>query len=157
MLWIRIYAFLLVLGLLNYYTTRDSLSVYLRCDKAGFQISNSIIWNIKNSTDLRKSSFHAYFKSRPMQHGRPSKNLNYRSTPYQVNLIMAILLLSGDAQLNPGPPTRAPKYPCGECSKNANSSHKAMECEDCLMWYHIKCANMGDNIYQVHMHHNSYT
>ena len=30
MLCIRIYAFLLVLGLLNYYTNRDSLSVYLR-------------------------------------------------------------------------------------------------------------------------------
>ena len=48
MICIRIYVFLLVLGLLNYYTTRDSLSVYLRHDKAGFQISNFITWNIKN-------------------------------------------------------------------------------------------------------------
>ena len=32
-----------------------------------------------------------------------------------------------------------------------------MECEDCLTWYHIKCVNMGGNMYQVHMHHNSYT
>ena len=32
-----------------------------------------------------------------------------------------------------------------------------MECEDCLTWYHIKCVNMGDNMHQVHMHHNSYT
>ena len=70
---------------------------------------------------------------------------------------MVILLLSGDVQLNPGPPTRTPKYPCGVCSKNVNSIHKEMECEDCLTWYHIKCVNIGDNIYQVHMHHNSYT
>ena len=32
-----------------------------------------------------------------------------------------------------------------------------MECEDCLTWYHINCVNMGDNMYQVHMHHSSYT
>ena len=32
-----------------------------------------------------------------------------------------------------------------------------MDCEDCLTRYHIKCVNMGDNMYQVHMHHNSYT
>ena len=50
-------------------------------------------------------------------------------------------------------------HPCtlAVCSKDVNSSHKAIECEDCLMWYHIKCINMGDNMYQVHMHHNSYT
>ena len=112
MLCIRIYVFLLVLGLLDYYTTRDSLSVYLRCDKAGFQISNSITWNIKNSTDLQVSSLHlCFFTSRSMQHGMPSKNLNCRSTPYHVNLVMVILLLSGDVQLNSGPPTRTPKYP----------------------------------------------
>ena len=104
---------MLALGIINYYTTWDSLSVYLRCDKAGFQISMSITWNIKNSTDLRVSSLNVFFKSRPMQHGLPFKNLNCRSTPYQVNLVMVILLLSGDVQLNPGPPTRTPMYPCG--------------------------------------------
>ena len=61
MLCIRIYTFMLVLDQLYYYTTRDSLSVYLLCDKAGFQISNSITWNIKNSKDLRVSSFHVFF------------------------------------------------------------------------------------------------
>ena len=70
---------------------------------------------------------------------------------------MVILLLSGDVQLNPGLPTRTPKYPCGVCSKNVNSNHKAMECGDCFTWYRIKYVNMGDNMYQVHMHHNSYT
>ena len=103
------------------------------------------------------SEFHVFFKSRPMQHGMQLKYLNCRSTPYQVNLVMVILLLSGDVQLNPGPPTRTPKYHCGVCSKNVNSNHKAMECEDCFTWYHIKCVNMGDNMYQVHMHHNSHT
>ena len=157
MLCIGIYAFLLVLGLLNYYTTRDSLSAYLRCDKASFQISNSITWNIMNSTDLRVSSFHVFQKSHPMQHGMPFNNLNCRSTPNKVNLVMVILLLSEDVQLNPGPPTRTPKYPCGVSSKNVNHSHMAMECEDCLAWYHIKCVKMGDNMYQVHLYHNSYT
>ena len=152
---IGIYAFQLVLGLINYYTIRDSLSVYLRCGKAGIHISNSITWNIQNSTDLRVSEFHVFFKSRPMQHGMPSKNLNCWSTPNQVNLVMVILLLSGDVLLIPGPPSRTPKYPCGVCSKNVNSKYMAMECEDCFTWYHMKCVNMSDKMYQVHMHHNS--
>ena len=74
----------------------------------------------------------------PMLYGMPFRNLICRSTLFQVNLVIVILLLSGDVQLNPGPPTRTPKYPCGVCSKNVNCDHKAMECEDCLTWYHIK-------------------
>ena len=54
MLSLRIYTFLLALGLLYYNTTMESSSVYLHCDKTGFEIKNSITWNIKNSTDLRE-------------------------------------------------------------------------------------------------------
>ena len=92
-----------------------------------------------------------------MQHGMPFKNLNCRSAQYQENIVMVILLLSEDDQLNPGSPTRTPKYPCAVCCKNVNSSNKAMECEDCFTWNHIKCVNIGDNMHQAHMHHNSYT
>ena len=45
------------------------------------------------------------------------KNLNLRSTPYQVNHVIVILLLSGDVQLNQGSPTRTPKYSCGGAAK----------------------------------------
>ena len=70
---------------------------------------------------------------------------------------MDILLLSVDVQRNPGPPTRTPKYPYGVHSKNANSNHKVMECEDHATWCHITCANTGDNMHQAHMNRNSYT
>ena len=30
-------------------------------------------------------------------------------------------------------------------------------CEDCLTWHHIECVHMGDDMYHVHMHHNSCT
>ena len=102
MIILRINAFLSELGQLNYYTTRDSLPVYLRCDRTDFQISNSITGNVKNPSDLRVSSSHVFFNSRPLQRSMPSKNLNSRIAPYQVNLAMAMLLLSGDIQLNPG-------------------------------------------------------
>ena len=31
-----------------------------------------------------------------------------------------------------------------------------MECEEFVTWCHIKCVGMSDNLYQVHMQHNSY-
>ena len=77
-----------------------------------------------------------------MHHGMPSKNLGCRSILYQENLVIVIKLLSEDVQLNLDPTTRTPKFPCGVCIKNVNSNHKAMECEDCLTWYLIKCVNI---------------
>ena len=32
-----------------------------------------------------------------------------------------------------------------------------MECDNCFTWYHIRCVNMGDNMYQVNLYHSSYT
>ena len=32
-----------------------------------------------------------------------------------------------------------------------------MECETCLVWYHNKCTGIEDDMYQVHIKHESYT
>ncbi len=126
-----------------------------------YTISNST--SLKCETYSRVSLFHVFLKFYDgvltHRHGGNCSHCNIIISSNSPFLIRAslILLLSGDIQTNPGPRSvKAPKYPCGNCRKNFNKNHKAMECEDCLVWYHTKCMGMSDNIYQVHMQHNSY-
>ncbi|CAC5385397.1 unnamed protein product [Mytilus coruscus] len=49
-----------------------------------------------------------------------------------------LILMSGDIAQNPGPI----KYPCGICCKPTMKNQRAIQCEDCLFWHHIKCMNM---------------
>ncbi|WAR11335.1 hypothetical protein MAR_025515, partial [Mya arenaria] len=54
-----------------------------------------------------------------------------------------LLVLAGDIALNPGPT----KHPCGVCNRPVASSHRAVECEACYQWIHIKCANITPKEY----------
>lgn len=58
---------------------------------------------------------------------------------------MIMLALSGDISLNPGPV----KYPCGLCSKSVASNHRAMLCEVCYYWHHIKCVQISPSEYKL--------
>ena len=59
-----------------------------------------------------------------------------------------LLLISGDISLNPGPTTvnvtgnrqsRCPKNPCTVCCRNIIKSSKAIDCDICHKWTHIRC------------------
>jgi len=54
-----------------------------------------------------------------------------------------MIWLSGDVALNPGPV----KNPCGFCHRAVASNHRAVLCEACYNWYHIKCAGIFPNYY----------
>eukprot|EP00111_Clytia_hemisphaerica_P010869 TCONS_00031794-protein len=60
-----------------------------------------------------------------------------------------LLIISGNVELNPGPSQKL-KYPCGECQK-AVSSGASIACDLCNQWFHLKCTNMDDQIYQCHI------
>ena len=47
------------------------------------------------------------------------------------SLCASLILLSGDANLNPGPV----KNPCVLCNKGCRSNQKAVRCDDCDNWY----------------------
>ena len=52
---------------------------------------------------------------------------------------LILLLLCGDiSQYNPGP-GRQPKHPCTFCSKGVIATSKAVSCDTCDQWTHIKC------------------
>ncbi|XP_060579019.1 uncharacterized protein LOC132735993 [Ruditapes philippinarum] len=54
-----------------------------------------------------------------------------------------IIQLSGDIALNPGPI----KFPCGGCYRPVASNHRAVYCEACYLWWHIKCAAISASEY----------
>lgn len=63
-------------------------------------------------------------------------------------LYLATLLLLHDTELNPGPKSKTPKHPCGNCNKTVTWENKGVCCDGCDKWYHTVCQNMGDNIYE---------
>jgi hypothetical protein len=62
---------------------------------------------------------------------------------------------SGDVHPHPGPTTlnkngvnskgRQPKFPCTVCKKGVVSNSKAVSCDFCDEWTHIKCTNSITN------------
>ena len=38
-------------------------------------------------------------------------------------------------------------YPCGICGKSVNCNHKAIQCDLCDFWIHIKCNGLNANDY----------
>ena len=56
---------------------------------------------------------------------------------------LSLLILSGDISLNPGPA----KFPCGQCYRPVAKTHRAVLCEACCLWFHIKCENISASDY----------
>ena len=55
-----------------------------------------------------------------------------------------LIILSGDVSLNPGPV----RHPCSSCClKPVAKNHRAILCDNCDLWAHIKCENISTKIY----------
>ena len=47
-------------------------------------------------------------------------------------------------------PTEAnPIYPCGTCNKKVIQRHKAIQCDLCNYWNHIKCDGIDNKFYEI--------
>ena len=57
----------------------------------------------------------------------------------------SILIMCGDVQLSPGPC----RFPWGICNKPAKSNQKAIQCDFCDTWYHIRCTYMDRLVYEA--------
>lgn len=56
------------------------------------------------------------------------------------------LLTSGDVSINPGPSSNPPK--CSVCSKSITRNHRALSCDRCEKWCHIKYGNVKPSEYK---------
>lgn len=54
-----------------------------------------------------------------------------------------LVLLSGDIMTYPGPT----KDLCTVCSKGCRKNQKAIQCDSCDGWFHVKCINMKTSKY----------
>ena len=50
-----------------------------------------------------------------------------------------------DTETNPGPNI----YPCGYCEQKVDWSDMAAQCDECDVWYHISCYDIGDKTYSA--------
>ena len=55
------------------------------------------------------------------------------------------ILVSGDIHSNPGPKARKISNPCTVCQKGVIKSSKAVSCDECDMWTHIRCTGHISN------------
>ena len=60
--------------------------------------------------------------------------------------LLGLLILCGDISSNPGPKC---KHPCGICSKTVRSNQRAVQCDSCNAWYHVKCMQMNTHVYEA--------
>ena len=81
--------------------------------------------------------------------------INSNTKKHATCLAMFTLLLSGDVELNPGP-TEKSIYPCPFCELNVEYGMKALQCDECDMWYHKTCVSICTNDYEM-LENNSKT
>ena len=62
-----------------------------------------------------------------------------------------LIRLSGDIHLNPGPPRRGIKYPCGECQRSVRRNQDAILCYQCDSWFHAKCTGMSKQNFKYYL------
>ena len=100
-------------------------------------------WIVVENTDgnkLEAQSFMAGLRTGCKQWGYPAIHKTERRNTL---LTLFIILLAGDVETNPGPV----KYPCGICGKPVANNHRALECDSCNQWHHIKCAGITPSEY----------
>ena len=73
--------------------------------------------------------------------------------PYDVDgtQTFQLIRLSGDIHLNPGPPRRGIKYPCGECQRSVRRNQDAILCHQCNRWFHVKCTGMSKQTFTYYL------
>ena len=59
--------------------------------------------------------------------------------------VYILLLVCGDVSLNPGPV----QNPCGVCHRPIARTHRAIYCDTCYCWNHMKCAELSPSEYAL--------
>ena len=63
--------------------------------------------------------------------------------PTILNLTNLLIILSGDVEINPGPIRRDLSNVCPSCNRTVAKNHRAVQCDNCDSWNHIKCEGIS--------------
>ena len=47
------------------------------------------------------------------------------------------------------------RFPCGQCRRAVASNHRGVCCDQCDKWFHIRCANITENKYNIRLSNSS--
>ena len=109
-------------------------SVVEHCDPTTVQ---SLLSTSSFCFDLKHHSPHQLqhqLQHHQQQHQQHQEHLHQRQRQ---------LLLSGDINVHPGPvekKTRNVAYPCVVCARGVTRASKAISCDLCLRWTHVRCS-----------------
>jgi hypothetical protein len=123
--------------------TQENLNI-VRPDDLGFYSCRKIY--DKNNYDFAIEKI-CPPKFEIIQNGRPKQTvLTFREIQNRSrhHLIISILLC-GDVHYNPGPI----KHPCISCKKSVRSNQKAIQCDFCDEWTHLKCTTLSNSEYNI--------
>jgi len=65
----------------------------------------------------------------------------------KISLILLTIIMA--SRFFQEPTDKNPKYPCGICAKIVSQRHKAIQCDTCNYWNHIKCNEISDSNYEI--------
>ncbi len=88
---------------------------------------------------------------RLLYHNIPSRQKVLNCSRPMLHLTSLLIFVSGDIHSNPGPI----QNPCGICKKPVANNHRALECESCFYWVHIKCGGITPKQYE-HFKYNTH-
>ena len=79
--------------------------------------------------------------------------LTLKKTNIIRNPWLAMLLLAGDVQSNPGP---GRSYPCTVCQRNVRNHDASVSCDQCNGWSHTVCVGISEAEYDTLMEQGSF-
>ena len=140
-LFLWLFLWLLVFSSLLDNSSNERSSVFLKEDGFGIIFWLYLKWNGRHSqNDLT------------LGHARCRKFFFTRISIYpnsQASFQLSRLLESGDVCPNPGPTTAAHNPAmCSVCKKTVAKTHRAINCDSCQKWCHIKCGGVTAQDYR---------
>ena len=105
---------------------------------ADFQVDDMVYSSLETSFSKLPSGTGLEALHRSLS--KPKQSAILFTGQFKKFLVLALLLLGGDVELNPGPNF---KYPCGMCV-----NQRGVQCDICDCWFHTKCMFINSKTYE---------
>jgi hypothetical protein len=111
-------------------------------------ILQSMVTTNIGSFNFDIENFFSSLKVTSIQNGRPitttqTSTIDMKNTTKYCFILY--IMMSGDVHYNPGPI----RYPCAKCKQPVKSNQKALQCDFCDHWTHLRCTTITVKEYHI--------